>query len=72
MTVACFAFILAGNTETVWRFEHTRFPFSWAFGGAAILAFLAAEFCDFAFALPREAEGDKTSQFSLDWEAAEL
>jgi hypothetical protein len=71
MTVACFALILAGNTELVWRFEHRSFPLSWAFAGAAVLAFLAAEFCHSAISLPGEAE-DRSSQLSTEWEAAEL
>jgi len=45
MTLACFAFVAAGNTELFWRFEHTGFPLSWAFAGVAMLAFLAAELC---------------------------
>ena len=72
LTLACFALILAGNTELVWRFEHTRFPLSWAFAGAAVLAFLAAEFCHFVFSLPHEAvEEEKSSQLALEWEAVE-
>ena len=71
MTVACFALILAGNTELVWRFEHRSFPLSWAFAGAAVLAFLAAEFCHTAIPLPSEGE-DRSSQLSAEWEAAEL
>ncbi len=45
MTLTCFAFVMAGNTELVGRFEHRGFPLSWAFGVVAILAFLAAEAC---------------------------
>jgi hypothetical protein len=71
-TVACFALILAGNTELLWRFEHTRLPLSWVCAGAAVLAFLAAEFCHFAFSLPEGAEEeDKSSQLALEWEAVE-
>ena len=55
MTLACFAFVLAGNTELTGRFEHRGFPLSWAFGGAAIFAFLAAEACHSVFSHPREA-----------------
>ena len=55
-TMACFALVLAGNTELAWRFEHTRFPLSWAFAGGAVLAFLAAELCHPAFSLPAESE----------------
>ena len=43
MTLACVAFVMAGNTELAGRFEHRGFPLSWAFGVAAVLAFLAAE-----------------------------
>jgi hypothetical protein len=70
MALACFGFVLAGNTELVWRFEHKGFPLSWAFGGAALLAFLAAEFCHSAVFLPRDAEA-RTSQLSPEFEAAE-
>ena len=70
MTLACFAFVLAGNTDLVWRFEHTRFPLSWAFAGASILAFLGAEFCASAFPLPSKVE-DRRSQPSPELAAAE-
>ena len=36
MTLACFAFVLAGNTEALWQLEHTRIPMSWVFGGVAV------------------------------------
>jgi hypothetical protein len=55
MTVACFAFILAGNTELAGRFEHRGFPLSWVFGGVAVVAFLAAEACHTALSSPEEA-----------------
>jgi hypothetical protein len=55
MTLACFAFILAGNTELAGRFEHRGFPLSWIFGGVAVVAFLAAEACHSAFSHPEEA-----------------
>ena len=45
LTLACFAFVIAGNTELVGRFEHRGFPLSWAIAIAAVLAFLAAEAC---------------------------
>src|SRR5579862_8964234 len=70
MTLGCWAFILAGNTETLWRFEHRGFPLSWAFAGAAALAFLAAEFCHCTFSLSSEAE-DRSSPPSPEWETAE-
>jgi len=70
MTLACVTFIVAGNTELLWRFEHAAFPLSWAFGGIAMLAFLAAEFCDSTPSRSAEAE-DRSSQFSPDWEVVE-
>ena len=49
MALACFAFVMAGNTELIGRFEHRGLPLSWAFGVAAVLAFVAAEVCHTAF-----------------------
>lgn len=69
-TLACFAFVLAGNTDLVWRFEHTGFPLSWVFAGFAILAFLGAEFSQPAFSRPGSAE-DRSSQLSPEMAAAE-
>ena len=43
MTFVCFALVLSGNTDLLWRFEHQGFPLSWAAAGLAILAFLGAE-----------------------------
>jgi hypothetical protein len=71
LALACFAAVVAGNTELVWRFEHSGFPLSWVLAGAAILAFLATEFCDSTASLPDEAEG-ASSQFSSEWETVEL
>jgi len=73
MTLVCFGLILSGNTEPLWRFEHRSFPISWAFAGAAVLAFLAAEFCHFALSLPAVAEEkiEERSEFSPEWEAVE-
>jgi hypothetical protein len=48
MTIACIALVLAGNTEMVYRLERSRFPLSWAFGGFAMLQFVAAELCHHA------------------------
>jgi hypothetical protein len=62
---------VAGNTELVSRFEHAGFPLSWVLAGAAIIAFLATEFCDSVASLPSEAE-DSSSQFSSEWETVEL
>jgi hypothetical protein len=70
MTVACFAFVLAGNTELLARFEHKSFPLSWVFGAAAVLAFLAAEFCHSIPSLPREDE-DRESPLSAELETVE-
>jgi hypothetical protein len=71
MTLACLVLIVAGNTELLWRFEHTGLPLSWAFAGVAVLAFAAFEFCDSASSLPQKAE-DLSSQLSPKWEAVEL
>jgi hypothetical protein len=71
MTLACFAFVLAGNTELVWRFEHTRLPLSWMFAGGAVFAFLAVEFSDSTFSLQGEAE-NRSAKISSEWEAAEF
>lgn len=46
MSALCVALTCARNTELVLRFEHTGFPLSWAAGLMAIVAFLAAEYCD--------------------------
>ena len=70
MTLACFAFVLAGNTDLVWRFEHRGFPLSWAFAGAAVLAFLCAEFSQSAYSRPSGA-ADRSSQVSPELAAAE-
>jgi len=70
MSLACFALVLASNTDLVWRFEHTRFPLSWACAAAAVLAFVATEFCEFAFSVPSKA-ADKSPQLSRELEAVE-
>jgi hypothetical protein len=71
LTLACFATVVAGNTELVSRFEHVGFPLSWVLAGAAILAFLATELCESNASVPDEAE-DAGSQLSSEWEAVEL
>lgn len=48
MSVAFFTLIVVGHTQMVGQLEAARFPPSWAFAGAALLAFLAAEFCHYA------------------------
>ena len=70
MTLACFAFVMAGNTEFAGRFEHRGFPLSWALGTGAILAFLAAEVCHGAFASSAEAK-DRISTLPSELEAVE-
>jgi MFS family permease len=69
MSLACFAAVLAGNTEVLWRFEHTGFPMSWAFGVIAVLAFLAAEVCP----PPPYVSAAREEEYSLspEWEAVE-
>jgi hypothetical protein len=66
-TVACFALVLAGNTEVLWRFEHVGFPISWAFGAIAVLAFTAVEVCS----PPPNVSTASEEEFapSPDWEA---
>jgi len=70
MTLAFLALVLAGNTDLGWRWEHQGFPLSWAFGAAAVLAFLAVEYSP-ASSQPSEAE-DESSEFSPDFEMAEF
>ena len=71
MTLACLTFVLASNTELLFRFEHTAFPLSWAFAGLAVVAFLAAESCQPAESLTSETE-DESSQLVPEWEAVEV
>jgi len=70
MTLAFIALVLAGNTDLVWRFEHTGLPLSWMCGVTAILAFLVAEFCDSTLA-PSSRQEKRSSQLSTEWEAVE-
>jgi predicted cobalt transporter CbtA len=70
MTLACLALIVAGNTELLYRVEHTRFPLSWALAGIAVLAFVAAELCHPPDAPVAEAE-DGSPQLTPEWEAVE-
>jgi hypothetical protein len=60
MAFACIAVVLVGNTQTVYRFEHARFPLLWAFAGVTVIAFLAAELC-IVFA-GNDKPGDGSSQ----------
>jgi hypothetical protein len=71
MMLACFALILAGNTEPVYQFEHTRFPLSWVFAIVAIFAFLAAEFCHPVETLANEMEA-RDAELIPDWEGVEV
>ena len=70
MALACFALVMAGNTELAGRFEHRGFPLSWAFGVAAVLAFLAAEACHPTSSGATKAE-DRTSPLPSELEAVE-
>jgi hypothetical protein len=45
MAIACVVLVFFANAEQVYRFEHTRFPLSWAFAGVAVLVFVAAQLC---------------------------
>ena len=46
MAGACLFLVLAGDTESLWRFEHVHIPLSWVAGTVAMLAFLMAELCE--------------------------
>jgi hypothetical protein len=70
MTLGCLALVVAGNTDLVGRFEHKGFPLSWAFGVAAVVAFLAAEASHTAFSGATQTE-DRNSPLSSELEAAE-
>jgi hypothetical protein len=59
MTLACLAFVLAGNTEILWPLEHARIPLSWVLGGIAVLSFLAAEICP----LPPDAASEMENEY---------
>jgi hypothetical protein len=65
-TLACLALVPAGNTDPVWHFEHRGFPLSWALAGAAVIAFLAAEFFHSVWARPTEAEAPSL-QLATEW-----
>ena len=62
MAFACIAVVLAGNTQPVYRFEHTRFPLLWAFAGLTVIALMAAELCIAFFG--NDKPGDGSSQVS--------
>jgi hypothetical protein len=62
MTLACFAFVLAGSTELLWPLEHAGFPLSWAFGAFAIVSFVAAEVCPLPSATSPYGEAEEAEQ----------
>jgi hypothetical protein len=68
MAPACFAIVLAGNTDLIYRFEHSGFPLSWMPAGVAMLSFLAAEFCHADSLISEEEE---SSDLAPEWEAIE-
>jgi len=71
MTLACLALILGGNTDLLYRFEHTSFPLSWVSAGIALLAFLAAELCHSTDSVAPGAEPE-SPEFAPEWEAVEV
>jgi threonine/homoserine/homoserine lactone efflux protein len=71
MTLACFAFVIAGNAELIYRFEHRHLPLSWTFAGVAVLAFLAAEIGDPAGSRTNDAEEGSCLDVAPEWEASE-
>jgi hypothetical protein len=70
MTLACLALIVGGNTELLYRFEHTRFPLAWVCAGIAVLAFCAAELYHPADSLTSEAE-EESLQPAPEWETVQ-
>jgi hypothetical protein len=70
LTFGCFALILDGNSELLYRLEHSRFPLSRAVAGGAIFGFLLAEFCHPAEPVRAEAV-DETAEIELAWEGVE-
>jgi len=68
MTLACFALVLAGNTELLGRFEQRGLPLSWMCAGFAAMAFLLAEFASSA----ASNEQDESSRLAVEFEAAEF
>ena len=70
-TIACFAVVLASNTNPVYRFEHSRFPLSWVSAGVAMLSFLAAEFCHAANSPNKSEAEDESPELAPEWEAIE-
>ena len=70
LTLGCFALILAGNSEILYRLEHSRLPLSWMVAGGAICGFLVAEFCHPAIPVRAGVE-EETSPVEMDWEGVE-
>lgn len=67
LTGVFLALVLASNTDLGWQFEHRGFPLSWGFAGAAMLAFVAGEFCHSTIR-PQPAV-DRSSQMAPEWDA---
>jgi hypothetical protein len=70
-TLVCFALVLGGNTQALYRFEHRGFPLSWAFAGAAALAFMAAEYFDEARSKASEPMV-RRPQYAPEWALPEV
>jgi hypothetical protein len=68
MSLACFVLVLAGNTELIYRLEHSGFPLSWTSAVVAMLSFLAAEFCHTD---SLSSEQEESSELAPEWEAIE-
>ena len=69
LTGVFLALVSASNSDLGWQFEHRGFPLSWGFAGAAMLAFVAGEYCHHTFR-PQPREG-RSSQMAPEWDAAE-
>jgi len=70
MSVLCVALTCARNTKALVRFEHTGFPWSWAAGLIAILAFVIWEYCSPAPLVRRRSARSVATEVpeSLRWE----
>ena len=64
MALACFAIVFAGNTDLIYRLQHSGFPLSWTLAVIAMLSFLAAEFCHTD--LP-SSEDEESSELAPEW-----
>ncbi len=69
MALACIALVVAGNTELIYRFEHSGFPLSWTSAIAAMLSFLAAECCHTD---SLSSEEEESSERAPEWEAIKV